>query len=214
MYGPVINVSTFVQCCAYSVGQASEPIISARISAAGKERSHRRGRLAICAVDGRICSVVFWTALERGSCPNPLRASASDVLSSPTETMLGDGAAVHHPRVNTSVFPLLPLQSDARGIICATTVRPHLRRLVVSVARGHLSIEFGALILIVCRMRCGRGLRRGSCHGAGLGSCRSLVMLTHFASRKNTLRLDDTAAARRKSRLTKRGHRRIIMSEF
>lgn len=28
VYGPIINVSTFVQCCAYSVGQASQPIIS------------------------------------------------------------------------------------------------------------------------------------------------------------------------------------------
>ena len=28
VYGPVINVSTVVQCCAYSVGQAAQPIIS------------------------------------------------------------------------------------------------------------------------------------------------------------------------------------------
>ena len=34
VYGPVINVSTFVQCCAYSVGQASQPIISINFGAA------------------------------------------------------------------------------------------------------------------------------------------------------------------------------------
>lgn len=28
VYGIIVNVSTFVQCCAYSVGQASQPIIS------------------------------------------------------------------------------------------------------------------------------------------------------------------------------------------
>lgn len=33
VYGPIINVSTFVQCCAYSVGQASQPIISINFGA-------------------------------------------------------------------------------------------------------------------------------------------------------------------------------------
>lgn len=33
VYGPIINVSTFVQCCAYSVGQASQPIISVNFGA-------------------------------------------------------------------------------------------------------------------------------------------------------------------------------------
>jgi Na+-driven multidrug efflux pump len=56
-------------------------------------------------------------------------------------------------------------------------------------------------------------------YGAGLatalGSAVSfLVMLTHFASRKNTLRLVKPKRLARKSRLTKRGHRRIIIAEF
>ena len=33
VYGPIINVSTFVQCCAYSVGQAAQPIISMNLGA-------------------------------------------------------------------------------------------------------------------------------------------------------------------------------------
>ena len=33
IYGPIIQVSTFVQCCAYSVGQASQPIISTNLGA-------------------------------------------------------------------------------------------------------------------------------------------------------------------------------------
>lgn len=33
IYGPVINISTFVQCCAYSVGQAAQPIISTNFDA-------------------------------------------------------------------------------------------------------------------------------------------------------------------------------------
>lgn len=38
IYGIIINVSTFVQCCAYSVGQASQPIISANYGAKNKAR--------------------------------------------------------------------------------------------------------------------------------------------------------------------------------
>ena len=38
IYGPIINVSTFVQCCAYSVGQAAQPIISTNYGAGKGER--------------------------------------------------------------------------------------------------------------------------------------------------------------------------------
>ena len=56
---------------------------------------------------------------------------------------------------------------------------------------------------------CGAGL------ATALGSAVSfLVMLTHFASRKNTLRLVKPKRLARKSRLTKRGYRRIIMAKF
>lgn len=38
VYGIIINISTFVQCCAYSIGQASQPIISMNYGAGRKER--------------------------------------------------------------------------------------------------------------------------------------------------------------------------------
>ena len=38
IYGPIINVSTFVQCCAYSVGQAAQPIISTNYGAGNGNR--------------------------------------------------------------------------------------------------------------------------------------------------------------------------------
>lgn len=37
IFCPIIQVSTFVQCCAYSVGQASQPIISTNFGAKKKE---------------------------------------------------------------------------------------------------------------------------------------------------------------------------------
>lgn len=33
VYGMIVNISTFVQCCAYSVGQAAQPIISVNFGA-------------------------------------------------------------------------------------------------------------------------------------------------------------------------------------
>lgn len=38
VYGIIINISTFVQCCAYSIGQASQPIISTNFGAGKGER--------------------------------------------------------------------------------------------------------------------------------------------------------------------------------
>ena len=38
VYGIIINISTFVQCCAYSIGQASQPIISVNYGAGEKRR--------------------------------------------------------------------------------------------------------------------------------------------------------------------------------
>lgn len=38
VYGVIVNISTFVQCCAYSVGQASQPIISTNFGAGKGER--------------------------------------------------------------------------------------------------------------------------------------------------------------------------------
>lgn len=66
VYGPVINVSTFVQCCAYSVGQAAQPILSTNFGArqGGRIRETLRLALGTTAVFG-----VFWTALSL-ACPN------------------------------------------------------------------------------------------------------------------------------------------------
>lgn len=66
VYGPVINVSTFVQCCAYSVGQAAQPVISMNFGAKKGARIREILRLALwtAAIFG-----VFWTILSM-ACPN------------------------------------------------------------------------------------------------------------------------------------------------
>ncbi len=61
IYGPIINISTFAQCCAYSVGQASQPIISMNFGAKQYERIKEVLSLALktCLVFG-----LFWTLLS------------------------------------------------------------------------------------------------------------------------------------------------------
>lgn len=61
IYGPVINISTFVQCCAYSVGQAAQPIISTNSGAHQGARIRAVLRLALVSC---VAFSVFWTALS------------------------------------------------------------------------------------------------------------------------------------------------------
>lgn len=60
VYGIIINISTFVQCCAYSIGQASQPIISMNYGAGKGQRISQilKYALGTAAVFGLI-----WTAL-------------------------------------------------------------------------------------------------------------------------------------------------------
>lgn len=61
VYGPIINVSTIVQCCAYSVGQAAQPIISINFGAKKWRRIKEALRYALYTVG---VFGIFWTALS------------------------------------------------------------------------------------------------------------------------------------------------------
>lgn len=61
IYGPIINVSTFVQCCAYSVGQASQPIISVNYGAKRFSGICEVLKYALYTVS---FFAIFWTALS------------------------------------------------------------------------------------------------------------------------------------------------------
>ena len=50
IYGIIVNISTFVQCCAYSVGQASQPIISMNYGAKQGDRIKETLKYALCSV--------------------------------------------------------------------------------------------------------------------------------------------------------------------
>lgn len=48
VYGIIINITTFVQCCAYSIGQASQPIFSTNFGAGQFERIRETLKYALC----------------------------------------------------------------------------------------------------------------------------------------------------------------------
>lgn len=60
VYGIIINISTFVQCCAYSIGQASQPIISTNF---GAGKGKRIGEILKYAISTAVVFALIWTAL-------------------------------------------------------------------------------------------------------------------------------------------------------
>ena len=60
VYATVINISTFVQCCAYSVGQAAQPILSTNYGAGNAARIRKTLYLALGT---SMAFAAFWTGL-------------------------------------------------------------------------------------------------------------------------------------------------------
>ncbi len=133
VYGPIIQVSTFVQCCAYSVGQAAQPIISVNYGARQGARIRLTLRLALgtTAFFG-----LFWTALSM-LCPNLYIR----IFMSPTPEILRIAPAII--RTYALSFLLLPLNIFSTYYFQAI-MRPRIA-FIVSVARG--LVISGALIL-------------------------------------------------------------------
>lgn len=99
VYGPVINVSTIVQCCAYSVGQAAQPIISINFGAKKWQRIKETLRYALYTVGA---FSIFWTAFSL-ICPNLYIY----IFMKPTKAILEIAPAII--RCYSISFLLLPL---------------------------------------------------------------------------------------------------------
>lgn len=135
VYGIIINISTFVQCCAYSIGQASQPIISTNFGAGKGSRIREvlTYALATAAVFG-----LFWTGLSL-AVPNLFVR----IFMTPTENILRIAPAII--RSYGISFLLLPLNIFStyyfQAIMKPTT------SFLVSVARG--AVISGILILML-----------------------------------------------------------------
>ncbi len=135
IYGPIIQVSTFVQCCAYSVGQASQPIVSVSFGAGKGERIKETLRMALwtTALFG-----VFWTALSM-ACPNVYIR----IFMAPTPKILDMAPAI----VRTYALSFLLLPFNIFSTYYFQAIMKPKAAFVVSVARG--LVISGILIMLL-----------------------------------------------------------------
>ena len=135
IYGPIIQVSTFVQCCAYSVGQASQPIVSTSFGAGKGERIRETLRLALwtTAFFG-----VFWTALSM-ACPNVYIR----IFMAPTPEILTMAPAI----IRTYALSFLLLPFNIFSTYYFQAIMKPKAAFIVSVARG--LVISGILILVL-----------------------------------------------------------------
>lgn len=135
VYGIIINVSTFVQCCAYSIGQASQPIISTNYGARQGKRINETLKYALktAALFG-----IIWTLLVFAF-PNQIVS----IFMSPDDEILKIAPAI----ICTygSSFLLLPLNIFSTYYFQAI-LKP-IPAFLVSVGRGALLSGIFILLL-------------------------------------------------------------------
>lgn len=138
VYGPIINISTFVQSCAYSVGQAAQPIISINYGAKYNLRIKEVLKYGLYSV---AFFSIFWTVLSL-CCPNLY----VKIFMNPTENILKIAPEII--RTYSISFLLLPLNIFATYYFQAI-VRPKAA-FIISVLRG--LVLSGMLILILPKL--------------------------------------------------------------
>ncbi len=126
IYGPIIQVSTFVQCCAYSVGQAAQPMISTNYGAKNSGRIRETLRLALWTTT---FFGIFWTALSM-ACPNLYIR----IFMNPTPEILNMAPAI----IRTYALSFLLLPFNIFSTYYFQAVMKPKAAFVVSVARGLL----------------------------------------------------------------------------
>lgn len=135
VYGPIVNVSTFVQCCAYSVGQASQPILSINLGAKQWQRIREVLRYSLYTV---AAFSLFWTALSL-ACPNLYIY----IFMKPTHEILRIAPGII--RCYSLSFILLPLNIFSTYYF-QSLMKPNAA-MIVSVSRG--CVVSGALIMVL-----------------------------------------------------------------
>lgn len=135
IYGPIIIVSTFVQCCAYSVGEAAQPIISTNY---GSGKGSRIRETLHLALGSTVFFGIFWTALSL-ACPNLYIR----IFMSPTPAILAIAPAII--RIYAVSFLLLPFNIFSTYYFQA--ILQPVASFIVSVARGLVISGFLILLL-------------------------------------------------------------------
>ncbi len=135
VYAVVVNISTFVQCCSYSVGQAAQPIISMNYGAGKGDRIRQTLKYALGTV---ALFSIAWTALSL-AVPNGFIR----VFMTPTATILEIAPAII--RTYGISFLLLPLNIFSTYYFQAI-MKPGTA-FITSVARG--AVISGVLLYLL-----------------------------------------------------------------
>ncbi|MDE6350158.1 MAG: hypothetical protein K2K67_04050 [Treponemataceae bacterium] len=126
IYAVIIQLFTFVQCCAYSVGQAAQPIMSVNFGAGKGDRVKR------CLKYGFISALlfgVFWTALSLG-----IPTAFVRIFMQPTDEIISKAPLAI--RIYATSFILLSL--NVASTYYFQSVLKRLDSFVVSILRGIL----------------------------------------------------------------------------
>lgn len=124
VYGVIVNISTFVQCCAYSVGQASQPIISTNFGVGRGDRIRETLKYTLGTV---AVFSIFWTVVTM-ALPNVFIR----IFMSPTPEVLEIAPGIM--RCYGISFRLLPLNVFSTYYFQAL-MKPKTA-FIASVARG------------------------------------------------------------------------------
>ena len=135
IYGIIINISTFVQCCAYSIGQAAQPIISVNF---GARQGQRIRQVLWYAVGTSLAFGLLWTGAAVAA-PNLFVR----IFMTPTDSILAIAPAII--RSYGLSFLLLPLNIFSTYYF--QSIMKPATSFAVSVARG--ALISGILIMVL-----------------------------------------------------------------
>lgn len=138
VYGIIVNISTFVQCCAYGVGQASQPILSQNYGAGQYRRIHTLLGYNLASLG--VLSVV-WIVLMM-AVPNLWIR----LFMAPTASVLAIAPIIIRSYATSFPFLLLNVYST---YYFQSILKPGLS-FIISVARG--LVISGSLILLLPRI--------------------------------------------------------------
>lgn len=139
VYGPIIQVSTFVQCFAYSVEQASQPIISTYFGAK-KKKIVETLKLALVTT---FIFGLFWTALSM-ICPNlyiKIFMTSTDRILEIAPTIIRN-ICLFISTITINIFSTYYFQA---------IMKPQIA-FVVSILRG---LVISGILIIVLHIACG-----------------------------------------------------------
>ena len=135
IFAVIIQLFTFVQCCAYSVGQAAQPIMSVNFGA------ERGDRVKTCLKYGIFCALgfgVFWTVLSM-SIPNLFIR----IFMTPTDEILSKAPFA----IRSYAISFILLSLNVASTYYFQSILKQLDSFFVSVLRGLL--VNGILILVL-----------------------------------------------------------------